>query len=126
MVRLAKLPSRRRGGAKATLSLTTDPTPGQNALLAEFCTLRERIEKLIAQAQRLSPDRCHLPEAMVLRFDAICCWRAELLLRRAREDEDAFLEIDWPAPEAPPHLDLRRRARAIDVVPFLRARKAGE
>ncbi|WP_437574813.1 hypothetical protein [Sorangium sp. So ce887] len=49
-----------------------------------------------------------------------------MLLRRAREDEDAFLEIEWPAPEAPPRLDLRRRAREIDLVPFLRGRNVGE
>ncbi|WP_437742621.1 hypothetical protein WMF39_45025 [Sorangium sp. So ce1504] len=65
-------------------------------------------------------------QAIVLRFHAISFWRAELLLHRAREDEDAFLELDRPVAEASPRLELRRRARVTDIVPFLRAPRAGQ
>ncbi|XXX80081.1 hypothetical protein WMF30_15040 [Sorangium sp. So ce134] len=120
------LPSRRRGGAKATASLPTEPTPGQSALLAEFGALRERIEKLVGQVNRLGVYRRHLPEVTVLKYYGLCFWYAELLLGRACEDEDAFLEFYWPVADAPPSLVLRRRARVIDLAPFLRAREAGQ
>ncbi|WP_437512375.1 hypothetical protein [Sorangium sp. So ce1099] len=117
---------RRRGGAKATLSLPTEPTPGQIALLAEFRAMRERLEKLVGQANRLGIYRRHLPEVTVLKYYGLCFWYAELLLGWARDDEDAFLEFDWPVSDAPPCLVLRRRARVIDIAPLLRARKAGQ
>ncbi|AUX30507.1 uncharacterized protein SOCE836_026130 [Sorangium cellulosum] len=62
MVRMNKPPSRRRGGAKATLPRPIVPTHGQSALLAEFRTVRDRVEKLIGRASRLSGYRGHLPE----------------------------------------------------------------
>jgi hypothetical protein len=59
--------SRRRGGAKATLSLPTEPTPGQNALLEEFRAVRERLETLVGQANRLGVYRRDLPEVTILK-----------------------------------------------------------
>ena len=123
---MTTLTSRRREGAKATLSLPTEPTPGQIALLVEFRALRERLEKLVGQSNRLGVYRRHLPEVTVLKYYGLCFWYAELLLDRVREDEDAFLELEWPVSDAPPCLVLRRRARVIDLVPLLRARKTGQ
>ncbi|WP_437625456.1 hypothetical protein [Sorangium sp. So ce1151] len=117
------LKSRRRGGAKATLSLPTEPTPGQLALLAEFRAVRDRVEKLVGRAYWLGIYRSHLPEVTILRYYGFCFWYAELLLGHVRADEDAFLELDWPVPDGSPCLVLRRRARVIDMMPFLRALK---
>ncbi|WP_438009478.1 hypothetical protein WME89_12865 [Sorangium sp. So ce321] len=88
--------------------------------------MREQLEKLVDQANRLATHRRHLPEATVIKYYGLCFWYAELLLGRVHEDEDALLELDWPLEDAPPCLVLRRRARVIDLVPFLRARKTGQ
>ncbi|MGK3995654.1 hypothetical protein [Sorangium sp. So ce1024] len=123
---MTKLSSRRRGGAKATLTLPNAPTPGQSALLAEFRAVRDRIEELIGQANRLGAYRGHLPEVTVLNYYGLSFWYAELLLGWVHKEEDAYLELHWPVQDAPPCLVLRQRARVIDIVPFLRARNAGQ
>ncbi|WP_437769188.1 hypothetical protein WME77_20170 [Sorangium sp. So ce764] len=66
----------------------------------------------------------------ILKYYGLCFWYAELLLGRAHKEEGALLELHWPVSDGPPALVLRRRARVIDIVPYLHpylhARKAGQ
>lgn len=118
---MARVPA--RASARKNAPAPSGPTEAQSAILEELRAAHQRLAELADRARRCGLYRRRLPETALARYLNLTFWHADKLCRELRDHDDAVLTLEWHEPSGAPVLVLQRRARVIELAPYLAARR---